>query len=89
MGGNDRLRAQFDANAFSGRIESGYRFATPWLGVAPYAAAQVTAFDLPAYAEQVLAGVGTFALNYAAKLPLRAARPACAPTGRSCSATPC
>ncbi|WP_454642103.1 autotransporter domain-containing protein [Bradyrhizobium liaoningense] len=67
VAGSDRLQARFNANAFSGRAEAGYRFATPWLGVTPYAAAQVTAFDLPAYAEQVLAGSGTFALNYAAK----------------------
>jgi len=67
VAGVDQLRAQFDANAYSGRLEGGYRFATPWVGLAPYAAAQFTTFDLPAYAEQVLAGAGTFALNYAAK----------------------
>ncbi|WP_375311652.1 autotransporter domain-containing protein [Bradyrhizobium sp. A5] len=67
MSGSERLRAQFDANAFSARAEAGYRFATRWLGVTPYAAAQVTAFDLPAYAEQALAGSGTFALSYAPK----------------------
>lgn len=67
VAGSDRLQARFNANAFSGRAEAGYRFATPWLGVTPYAAAQVTAFDLPAYAEQVLAGSGTFALSYVAK----------------------
>ena len=67
VSGSERLRAQFDANAFSGRAEAGYRFATRWLGVTPYAAAQVIAFDLPAYAEQALAGSGTFALSYAAK----------------------
>jgi Autotransporter beta-domain len=33
----------------------------------PYAAAQVISFNLPAYAEQTLAGAGTFALNYAAQ----------------------
>jgi hypothetical protein len=32
-----------------------------------HGAGQFTTFDLPAYAEQVLAGTGTFALNYAAK----------------------
>jgi autotransporter-associated beta strand protein len=67
VAGADRLRAQFDANAYSGRIEGGYRFATPWMGVTPYAAGQFTTFSLPAYAEQVLSGAGTFALNYAAK----------------------
>src|SRR4029450_14075166 len=37
------------------------------MGITPYAARQFTTSSLPAYAEQVLAGVGTFALNYAAK----------------------
>lgn len=67
IAGADVLRANFDANTWSGRAEGGYRFATPLMGITPYAAVQVTSFDLPAYAEQVLAGAGTFALNYAAK----------------------
>jgi autotransporter-associated beta strand protein len=67
VAGVDRLHAEFHANAFSGRAEGGYRFATPWLGVTPYAAGQFTTYSLPAYAEQVLAGAGAFALNYAAK----------------------
>jgi autotransporter-associated beta strand protein len=66
VAGVDRLRAQFNANAYSGRIEGGYRFVTPWMGITPYAAGQFTTYSLPAYAE-VLAGAGTFALNYAAK----------------------
>jgi autotransporter-associated beta strand protein len=65
--GFDRLHAEFNANAWSGRVEGGYRFAMSWIGITPYAAGQFTTFDLPAYAEQVLAGTGTFALNYAAK----------------------
>jgi autotransporter-associated beta strand protein len=67
LAGVDRLRAEFNANAYSGRIEGGYRFVTPWMGVTPYAAGQFTTYSLPAYAEQVLSGAGTFALNYAAK----------------------
>ena len=67
IAGADHLRAEFNANAYSGRVEGGYRFATPWMGVTPYAAGQFTTFSLPAYAEQVLSGAGTFALNYAAK----------------------
>ncbi len=67
VAGVDRLHAEFNANAFSGRAEGGYRFATPWLGVTPYAAGQFTTYSLPAYAEQVLSGAGAFALNYAAK----------------------
>jgi autotransporter-associated beta strand protein len=67
VAGFNQLQAKFNANAFSGRLEGGYRFATPWMGVTPYAAAQVTAFDLPAYAESVLSGASTFALAYNAK----------------------
>ena len=68
--GTDQLRAQFDANAFSGRLEGGYRFVAPWnggIGMTPYAAAQFTTFDLPAYAEQAIAGSSAFALAYNAK----------------------
>jgi uncharacterized protein with beta-barrel porin domain len=67
VAGIDRLRAQFNANAFSGRIEGGYRFATPWIGITPYAAGQFTTFDLPAYAEQAVSGASTFALAYGSK----------------------
>jgi uncharacterized protein with beta-barrel porin domain len=68
--GSDQLRAQFDANAFSGRLEGGYRFVMPWvggIGITPYAAAQFTTFDLPDYAEQAIVGSNAFALTYNAK----------------------
>ncbi len=32
VAGIDRLRAEFNANAWSGRVEGGYRFVTPWMG---------------------------------------------------------
>ena len=67
VAGTDQLRAQFDANAFSGRLEGGYRFVTAWMGVTPYAAAQFTTFDLPGYAEQAIVGSNVFALAYDAK----------------------
>jgi uncharacterized protein with beta-barrel porin domain len=70
IAGIDRLRAEFNGNAFSGRIEGGYRFVSPWMGgigITPYAAGQFTTFDLPAYAEQVLSGANTFALAYGSK----------------------
>jgi autotransporter-associated beta strand protein len=67
VAGADHLHAEFNANAYSGRVEGGYRVATPWLGITPYAAGQFTTYSLPAYAEQALSGTGTFALNYAAK----------------------
>jgi autotransporter-associated beta strand protein len=68
--GGDRLRAQFNANSYSGRVEGGNRYLTPWLGgfgLTPYAAAQVTALDLPSYAETAGGGANTFALAYAGK----------------------
>jgi autotransporter-associated beta strand protein len=70
IAGADLLRARFNANAFSGRAEAGYRFVMPWIGgvgLTPYAAGQFVAFDLPAYAEQAIAGANTFAFSYASK----------------------
>ncbi|MGO8909741.1 MAG: autotransporter domain-containing protein [Bradyrhizobium sp.] len=70
VAGLDHLRAEFNANAYSGRVEGGYRFVVPitgGIGLTPYAAAQFTTFDLPAYAEQVVSGAAAFALGYAAK----------------------
>ncbi|WP_426412208.1 autotransporter domain-containing protein [Bradyrhizobium ganzhouense] len=70
VAGLDRLQAEFNANAYSGRLEGGYRFVAPWnggFGITPYAAAQFTTFDLPAYAETAIQGSGAFGLAYAAK----------------------
>jgi len=70
VAGSDQLRAQFNANAWSGRVEGGYRFVAAvvgGVGLTPYAAGQFTTFDLPAYAEQAISGAGTFALAYGAK----------------------
>ncbi|MGW1422965.1 autotransporter outer membrane beta-barrel domain-containing protein [Bradyrhizobium manausense] len=67
VAGIDRLRAEFNANAYSGRLEGGYRFVRQGVGLTPYAAAQFTTFDLPAYAEHVIVGSNQFALTYNAK----------------------
>ncbi|WP_456638063.1 autotransporter outer membrane beta-barrel domain-containing protein [Bradyrhizobium sp. USDA 10063] len=70
IAGADRLQARFNANAYSGRIEGGYRFVAPWtgsVGLTPYAAGQFTTFDLPAYTESVIFGTNAFALSYASK----------------------
>ena len=70
LAGLDQLHAQFHTNSYSGRIEGGNRYVTPVLGgigITPYAAAQVTAFVLPSYAESVVSGASTFALSYAGK----------------------
>lgn len=65
--GFDQLQANFNANAFSGRLEGGYRIATPWVGITPYAAGQFTTFLLPSYAEQAIVGTNNFALSYGAQ----------------------
>jgi autotransporter-associated beta strand protein len=70
IAGLDHLRAEFNANAFTGRAEGGYRFVSPWMGgigITPYAAGQFTTFDLPAYAEQALTGANIFALAYGSR----------------------
>jgi autotransporter-associated beta strand protein len=70
VAGVDRLRAEFNANAFSGRIEGGYRFVVPAIGgvgITPYAAGQFASFELPNYAETVVSGANTFALAYGSK----------------------
>jgi uncharacterized protein with beta-barrel porin domain len=70
VAGIDRLRAEFNTNALSGRLEGGYRLvsqAMGGIGLTPYAAAQFTSFDLPAYAESVVSGANAFALAYGSK----------------------
>jgi uncharacterized protein with beta-barrel porin domain len=66
VAGFDRLHAEFNANAWSGRVEGGYRFVARWagIGITPYAAGQFTSFELPRYMEQAVAGANTFALGY-------------------------
>jgi uncharacterized protein with beta-barrel porin domain len=67
VAGVDQLRAQFNANAWSGRLEGGYRFVARGIGLTPYAAGQFTTFQLPDYAEAAVSGANTFALSYAAR----------------------
>ncbi|MBR0791461.1 autotransporter domain-containing protein [Bradyrhizobium manausense] len=67
LAGADQLQGRFKADTFSARFEGGYRFTTPLIGITPYAAAQVTSFNLPNYSEVSLNGGGLFALNYAAQ----------------------
>ena len=62
----DALTANFDAQSYGARVESGYRFAAlPVLGVTPYAALQAQDFYAPSYSESDLNG-GGFGLSYAA-----------------------
>ncbi len=59
----DHLTASFNAQSFGGRVESGYRFATIYGGLTPYAAIQAQNFRTPGYSETDLNG-GGFALAY-------------------------
>ncbi|MGT2434933.1 autotransporter outer membrane beta-barrel domain-containing protein [Bradyrhizobium betae] len=67
LAGADQLQGRYKADTFSARFEGGYRFATPLVGITPYAATQVTNFNLPNYSEVSLNGGGLFALNYASQ----------------------
>jgi hypothetical protein len=46
ISGTDRLHAPFKAQAIAARLEGGWRYATPFAGITPYAAVQTTAFRL-------------------------------------------
>jgi uncharacterized protein with beta-barrel porin domain len=59
----DRLTASFNAQSFGGRIESGYRFGTPYGGITPYAAIQAQSFHTPGYTETDAIANG-FALTF-------------------------
>ena len=59
----DHLTASFNAQSFGGRVESGYRFATVYGGLTPYAAIQAQNFRTPSYSEADLTS-GGFALGF-------------------------
>ena len=59
----DNLSAKFDAQSVGGRLEGGYRFATAFGGIAPYAAVQAQSFRTPTYSETDLSG-GGFGLTF-------------------------
>jgi autotransporter-associated beta strand protein/T5SS/PEP-CTERM-associated repeat protein len=59
----DHLSASFNAQSFGGRVESGYRIATIYGGLTPYAAIQAQTFRTPTYSEADLTA-GGFALGY-------------------------
>ncbi|WP_305711916.1 autotransporter domain-containing protein [Bradyrhizobium sp.] len=67
IAGIDRLHASFQAQALATRLEGGWRYAAPVVGITPYAALQTTTFYLPSYGETAASGSNTFALNYASK----------------------
>jgi outer membrane autotransporter protein len=59
----DHLTARFNAQSYGARVESGYRFATVYGGLTPYAAIQAQSFRTPSYSETDTNG-GGFALAY-------------------------
>ena len=67
IAGTDMLTSRFQANGVGARLEGGYRYATPAIGVTPYAAAQVQSIALPNYGESATAGSNQFALNFASQ----------------------
>jgi uncharacterized protein with beta-barrel porin domain len=67
LAGLDRLEGRYDAHSLGARGEAGYRFATPWMGVTPYAAAQAITYYMPGYADQATLGLNSFALDYASR----------------------
>jgi len=61
---SDHLMANFNARSYGGRIETGYRLASPSVAVTPYAAIQAQAFATPAFSENDPSG--GFGLTFAA-----------------------
>jgi autotransporter-associated beta strand protein len=59
----DHLSASFNAQSFGGRVEGGYRFATIYGGLTPYAAIQSQTFHTPGYTETDL-NAGGFAFGF-------------------------
>jgi outer membrane autotransporter protein len=62
----DHLTANFNAQSYGGRLEGGYRFATPYAGITPYAAIQAQNFHTPGYTETGLIPSG-FALAFGSR----------------------
>ena len=67
VAGIDKLEGRYNASSFAARGEAGYRFATSWMGITPYAASQSITYFQPGYAEKVAVGLNTFALSYASR----------------------
>ncbi|RAI39985.1 hypothetical protein CH338_07575, partial [Rhodoplanes elegans] len=62
----NRLEGRFDAQSYGGRIETGWRVATPLGGITPFAALQAQRFHMPGFAESDLDG-GGFGLAYTSR----------------------
>ena len=59
----ENLTARFTGQSLGGRLEQGWRFGTPTMGLTPYGAVQAQAFRTPRYSETG----GGFALAYDAR----------------------
>jgi len=60
----NHLTADFDSYNLGGRVEGGYRFATRWLGITPYAAVQAQNYRSPSYTETAVSGSSAYAIAY-------------------------
>lgn len=69
VAGLDQLKANFNAESFGGRIETGYRLPARFLNVSwtPYGAIQAQNFRTPDYSEAAAVGSNQFALRYAGR----------------------
>jgi outer membrane autotransporter protein len=67
LAGTDTLKADFNAQSFGGRLESGYRVRLAPVTVTPYVALQAQAFHTPGYSESAASGSPQFALSYGAQ----------------------
>jgi outer membrane autotransporter protein len=77
----DHLTADFNAQSYGGRLEGGYRFATYYGGITPYAAIQAQNFHTPGYTESGLIPNGFALASRGATRPIRGANWARASTG--------
>jgi uncharacterized protein with beta-barrel porin domain len=69
VAGSDSLQANFNAQNFGSRLESGYRMPAQWsVDITPFAALQLQTFHTPGYGEIATnASSNQFALNYDAR----------------------
>jgi len=67
LAGGDVFTANYNAQGFGARLESGYHLPFAPLTLTPYAALQAQAFETPAYRESAVNGATLFALNYASQ----------------------
>jgi autotransporter-associated beta strand protein len=67
LSGGGAYSANFTAQGFGGRVETGYRVLLTPMTLTPYVALQAQAFEAPSYAESASDGGPGFGLNYASQ----------------------